>query len=578
MATPPGGQGQGGQGLFNLLASMQSVENLRAQNAANAQSLQEQLQVLSATQQARDLLDRQRLALAQAIAQTQQQLAQQSQTSSAKQGQHLPPPLTPGPQGHSASTSRTSSPLPVQVGPPLGMHSGGASSSAAGAAAAPKRDAPQVETKKTDAEPEEEVPRCHLHRKQNKACKFCKAYYQNEEERQQKLAQERIAALEKWKEGSVNHSGKGLGPEDKAPLPNFPNFPTVWSDRIQKNDYFLNTLSNMTIGEVKGIIAQAEACDTEWRAEKTLDLEPSAFMSCIYRLLQTQLNEGELKGLLKNRSPFVRCAGFIYIRMGMHHERYWELLSDALMDNEEFNPFPSRGSETMSVGQYAEQLLTKDKYVDLPLPRIPVAQRKAINKRMVLYGQFRKRYAANLEVLDRFKETGVKVEICTLDGEWLTGETSESPSKGQCKTLKVAMADGEEQDVSLGMLITPSASGNSTDLTRSRGRSAEELLEKFESQQRDAALATGKDYCKTSGQHTLRVGGVPFVAGVKRKDMDSVRPLETEEEARQARRNMPSMEHQAKLAAIESKYCARVGSGAGSRSSNLDGPERMRLG
>lgn len=494
----------------------------------------------------------------------------------------------------------------MQVGPPLGGHSGLAGlaglvgfGGSAGSGSQPRglappgpvqHAAPKAAARKEPEEPE--VPRCHLHKKQNKACKFCKVFYAKEEEKQAKLAEERNAAIEKLREGNASSfSSRLLGPDDKAPLPNLPLFPQVWLDRISKNDYFLGTMSQMTSQEVKGIIAKAEACDTEWRAEKALDLEPrpSAFISAVYRLMQLQLTEAELRNCVKNRSPFVRCAGFLYVRMGMHHERYWDLFSDCLMDDEEFVPFPNKGAEPMSVGVFAEGLLTKDKYLDLSLPRIPVAHRKVINKRMVLFGQFRRRYAANLEVLERFKEAGVKVEICTEDGEWIPGETTEVPSKGPfCRTVKVKLSAGEERDVSLGMVICPSKDKDrdsrdrdrdrDSDLTRSRGRSAEELLEKYEAQVREAAVASGKDYCKGSGQHTMRVGGVPFVAGVKRKDMDSYMPMMEDEDSRRVAIDKRELEHKAKQAAIESKYCARVGSGRSDRSNHNDGPDRMRLG
>jgi len=432
---------------------------------------------------------------------------------------------------------------------------------------------------------EEEVPRCHLHRKQNKACKFCKVFYQHQELKTKKIEEQRTAALERLKEGSIANTGKGLSESEKSPLPNLGAFPQVMLDRIQRNDYYNTTISNSTVQEVMSVIAKAEACDTEIRAEKSLDLDPSAFIMCVYRLLTLQLTEGQLRSLLGSRSPWLRCAGFLYVRLGMHHERYWELLSEALMDSEEFVPFPARGGDTTIVGQFAEQLLTKDKYCDLALPRIPVAHRKIINKRMVLYAQFRRRYSANCEVLDRFEDSGVRVEICSADGEWTPAETVEAPShRRNCKTLLVRLPGGEEREVSLGMVICPEKTftpSNANDLTRSRGRSAEELLEKFEAQQRDAAVASGKDYCKTSGQHTLRVGGVPFVAGVKRKDLETKGNDDAEDEARrEAKRAGPSLEHQAKLAAIESKYCARVGATASGRdrSDGLDGPERMRLG
>jgi len=229
-----------------------------------------------------------------------------------------------------------------------------------------------------------------------------------------------------------------------------------------------------------------------------------------------------------------------------------------------------------------EQLLAKDKYCNLNLPRIPVAQRRMINKRLVLYGQFRRRYAANLEVLERFKDPGTKVEVCNPDGEWAMAETVGSVSTDRrCATVSVKFPDGGgEQNISVGMLIcsgkTPSS--GTQDLTRSRGKSAAELLERYQEQQRDSAVASGKDYCKTSGQHTMRVGGVPFVAGIKRKELEKEEDSDDDiARARDAIRSGPSAEHRAKMAAIESKYCARVES-LQAKSENTDAPERLRLG
>merc|ERR1712085_162100 len=162
---------------------------------------------------------------------------------------------------------------------------------------------------------------------------------------------------------------------------------------------------------------EEESCDTETRTDKSLDLDPSPFICVVYRFMALPLAEGQLQLLIRSRSPWTRCAAFLYVRMGMHVDRFWELMSEALMDQEEFVPFPSRGGDKMTVGQYVESLLTKDKYCDLTLPRVPVAPRKILTRRLVMYAQFRKRYTANLEVLDRFAEEDVTVEICNDDGE-----------------------------------------------------------------------------------------------------------------------------------------------------------------
>merc|ERR1719235_2248618 len=124
----------------------------------------------------------------------------------------------------------------------------------------------------------------------------------------------------------------------------------------------------------------------------------------------------------------------------------------------------------MSVGKYTEQLLVQEKYGEMPLPRIGLTLRKSISKRIALYEQFRQRYSANLEVLDRFDNAGASVEICNQDGDWFEAVTLDSKQhQGRCITVHVkVISTGEEQQVSLGMLICPPRSGeaNPRDLTR----------------------------------------------------------------------------------------------------------------
>mmetsp|Transcript_46606 Transcript_46606/g.92707 ORF Transcript_46606/g.92707 Transcript_46606/m.92707 type:complete len:550 (-) Transcript_46606:232-1881(-) len=542
--------------VMQLLAQMQAVENLRAQNAAAAQNLTVQLQNLASAQaQTRELVA-QRRAQEVALASAHSQMLVQA------------PPVVPSPVVQvAAAASPASLRSPAIAEPPR----------------RPQQRAPSPHSPSSpEPDEEEEVQRCHLHRKANKACKFCKAFAQSQEAKSKKMEERKNATIEKIKEANATLSNGALGQGDKPPLPNMMHFPQVMLERIHKNDFYNVTVSNSGVPEVKNILFSCETCDTESRAHNSLDLEPSAFICSVYRLLVLQLTEGQLQSLSNSRSCWIRCACYLYVRLGVHQDRYWDLLSDALMDDEEFVPFPGRGAENMSVGQYVEQLLAKDKYCNLNLPRIPVAQRRMINKRLVLYGQFRRRYAANLEVLDRFKDPGTQVEVCNPDGEWAMAETVGSVTTDRrCATVSVKFPDGGgEQNISVGMLICPGKGppAGVQDLTRSRGRSAAELLERYQEQQRDSAVASGKDYCKTSGQHTMRVGGVPFVAGIKRKELEKEENSDDDmSRARDAARSGPSAEHRQKMAAIESKYCARVES-LQAKSENSDAPERLRLG
>merc|ERR1712048_560969 len=105
-----------------------------------------------------------------------------------------------------------------------------------------------------------------------------------------------------------------------------------------------------------------------------------------------------------------------------------------------------------------------------------------------------------------------------------------------------------EEFVSLGRIIVPGRShSSSSDLTRSRGKSAQGLFEKHKEQERGAAVARGKDYCKPSVQPVC-VGGVRFLAGEKRgrserSDGRADEALE-EEQAKARRKQQELMEKQ----------------------------------
>merc|ERR1740123_2075416 len=119
--------------------------------------------------------------------------------------------------------------------------------------------------------------------------------------------------------------------------------------------------------------------------------------------------------------------------------------------------------------------------------------------------------------------------------------------------IPVNLAQGVEQQVSIGMLICPGMSPN--DLTTSRGKSYQDLLGKYREQQRESAVASGKDYCKSSGRHTVHAGGQTFICGEKRgreQDDDDDGPS-------LPKRSGPSIEHEAKMAAIMEKYCSAKG-------------------
>jgi len=448
-----------------------------------------------------------------------------------------------------------------------------AETSSPASSSAPKQPAESSSTQPAEAE---DIPKCHLHRKHSKVCKFCKAYAQFQEARAKKQEDRRNAALERLRGHGPTRGSPGQA--EKVPLPNLMHFPKVLEERILALRYYNQNLINQDFNEVKEWLLSCDSCELETRSHSSLDLTPSNFICSVYHFMTTKMTEGQLQSLLNHRCRWLRCAGYLYVRLGVHQARYWELLCDALMDHEEFVPFPGKGSDKISEGQYVEHLLTKEKYCDVNLPRIATAQRKSINERLVLYEQFRRRYAAHMEDLTKFEDDdgGVPVEVCAVDGEWTEGVTAGKRTMGQRRIkVPIRLEDGKEQHISLGMVILQSK-GAGGDLTRSRGRAYQDLLERYRDRQRESAVASGKDYCKSSGRHTVRAGGVTFVAGDKVEKRK--REGDEEEEKHETKRSAPSMEHQRKMAAIMEKYCSSRGPSRSKNSDDVEGPDRMRLG
>jgi len=437
----------------------------------------------------------------------------------------------------------------------------------------------------------EEVPKCHLHRKLNKACKFCKAHAISQDLRSKEADQKKMAALEKLKEGSGPKSSGSSKQDDKVPLPNFNQFPVMLKERILNDRFYKITSINQELSEIKEtLFKDCDTCEPELRSQNSLDMTPSEFICSVYRLLTLKLTEGQLQTLLNHRSRWVRCAGFLFVRLGVHQDRYWELLSDALMDSEEFAPFPNRGGESITEGQYAEQLLSREKYCDFKLPRLENAQRRIINERLVFYDQFRKRYDAHVEDLEHLQDPDdkISVEVCNIDGVWVSAETN-GPATGvggRRVTVPVIFPDGVEQSVSLGMVVCPgkkrsSSSSRAQDLICERGRSNEELLQEYRSKQRGNAVASGKDYCKNSGRHMVHAGGVVFMGGDKNKRSRDKDDSDSSEERRgKAKKSVTNRDHEVKMAAIVEKYCARgtTSQARGQSGDGVDGPDRLRLG
>ncbi|EER20703.1 conserved hypothetical protein [Perkinsus marinus ATCC 50983] len=92
---------------------------------------------------------------------------------------------------------------------------------------------------------------------------------------------------------------------------------------------------------------------------------PSTMFCCLYRLFVMRINSKVLGQLINyHGAPYVRCAGFLYVRFGLSPRDYWSFLQPHLLDDEEFTPGCDKG-RIITMGEYVEKLLTEDRYYSL---------------------------------------------------------------------------------------------------------------------------------------------------------------------------------------------------------------------
>jgi len=319
------------------------------------------------------------------------------------------------------------------------------------------------------------------------------------------------------------------------------------------------------------------------------------------------LDSHNLRRLVNNTdSPYIRCCGFLYIRLGLPQNELLSWLGEYLIDDEEFKPSPDSDFKT-TIGEYVELLLSQEKYYNTPLPRLTTATKRHVEEKLAPLAQNRKRMQANKHIVDVFREPGMKVE-CNIGGEWIVGaliELDEDPPNRP--KIRARLADGSEEYVHLGKVIIAdknvrtdrvrrgggsgrSRSRSRHDWSREKGRSDRELVEEMRSRERDKFVcASGKDYAKKP------VGYKAACALPREQGTASYRLMEEETFVPMTHRSTtrrrsptperqnfgkrPSAEQQARMQQLFEKYGNQKStSEASSRSDDIDKADFMRLG
>lgn len=464
--------------------------------------------------------------------------------------------------------------------------------------AARDRKQAQMEQAQKDAAEQAEIQqqRCHLHKKPNGKCKFCKRF----QEFVDKKSEEKFAAAKEQQALNNAANQNDLIFSDELPManPKTFGFPDLFRTHIVDSVHFKTLATLETFDQVVDEIVQFAESIEPYMPNSAI--VPTPLFACLYRLFTMGLSQASLVRLLDaETSPYVRCAGLLFIRFGLPPEQLWPWLEEYVLDEEELKP--TKESEFVtSVGEFVEGLLSQDRYYSIVLPRLPVSAKRQLEAKLAQVPQFRKRAQANQQLLDVYRQSNVKVQVCNTDGTWIDAVSLYlNESRPYRLRLNVRLDDNSEESVQLGKVILvdshfSSANGyyrpknGEVDWSREKGKSGTELVDELRRLDREKAVcSSGKEYAKKP------LGFKASCALAREMGVASQRLLEDETfvPMRAPRRGLPdavpdqpekkarhSAEYQAQMQQLFEKYGMAKGAEAAPQRRDVDGPDVMRFG
>merc|ERR550537_1073329 len=453
---------------------------------------------------------------------------------------------------------------------------------------------------------EPDAPKCHLHKKPNKKCRFCEKYAEAVE-KADKLNDER--AKEK---AAADAKQASSGPRHK---PGLDMLNAVLKDQILRNVFFKKLVQGC---EDQQTLLDELYQNVEHAEPSQPGGEPSQFMCCVAWMLGVKPpTDDDVQEMICHKdSAYIRCAGFLFLRLSRSDD-LWSMCGPYVLDDQEFNPTRDK-KERCSIGVYVQELLLSERYFGTTMPRLPMQIKRNFEMNLIGVDEWRKRIISNKERLVKF-DVGAKVEALT-NNDWLSGVvTAVDDSVLSCIKLDIKFEDGAQEVVSLGKVVLPWPKGSKRDRSDSRGRSRSrsrdrdrsrsrsrsrsrgerdrssdrsrtpdrrdwsyykgarqsELIEKWRSQEKEKALSSGRDNRKGDGYVPNVFRPVPRTGDGKRSGMSAAEAAEeaalvAEMEAK-ARR-----EKEAQMAEIVAKYSGAGGGATAAKPS--DDSDVVRLG
>lgn len=273
---------------------------------------------------------------------------------------------------------------------------------------------------------------CPLHAKKPKPkCKFCTQYTDAQ--------QAHVEWEKKCLELEMNpEAPQMVDPNQLLPLTNNTTFnmSSMLKDQVLSSLYFKSLLgfapptrvtANQTL-QTRPPLSFQELLDILYQKVEAVEpytqhsaTDPSTFLCILYRFFTTGLTENQLLTLLKHPdSPYIRIAGYLFVRFVLHADWLLKYSEPLLYDDELFQPHKDSTRPQLTVGDFVEETLQSGKLFEITMPRYGGAKQSQLVKFLAKVPVLRMRMNANAKALNHYLPK-TAVQVLNLDCEWEDG-------------------------------------------------------------------------------------------------------------------------------------------------------------
>ncbi|CAE8583796.1 unnamed protein product, partial [Polarella glacialis] len=176
--------------------------------------------------------------------------------------------------------------------------------------------------------------KCHLHKKPNSKCKFCKRHLEFIEE--QKTAEAGAASTGQSARSAEKENFRPAGPLEIVNTKTY-GFSTLLQTHVVESAHFKALISHESFEQMIEEMHQfVESIEPYMTNSNTT---PSAMFACLYRLFTMGIDSRQLRRLMENPdNPYIRCVGFLFVRFGLPPDHLWNWLGEYVLDDEELRP------------------------------------------------------------------------------------------------------------------------------------------------------------------------------------------------------------------------------------------------